>query len=60
MLCVSVVLEDPVVESRRKPFVVLGLGNVLLGDEGVGVRVVEALKEREVPSWVEVIAGGVA
>jgi hydrogenase maturation protease len=52
--------EDLVVESRKKPFVVLGLGNVLLGDEGVGVRVTEALMEQALPSWVEVISGGVA
>lgn len=52
--------EDSIVESRKKPFVVLGLGNVLLGDEGVGVRVAEALEERELPPWVEVISGGVA
>ena len=47
-------------ESRKKPFVVVGLGNVLLGDEGVGVRVVEALSKRTLPSWVEVVSGGVA
>lgn len=39
--------------------IVLGLGNILLRDEGVGVRVIEALVERYVlPSEVEVIDGG--
>ncbi|MFH1007518.1 MAG: hydrogenase maturation protease [Candidatus Latescibacterota bacterium] len=47
-------------EKAKKPFLVLGLGNVLLGDDGVGIRVVEALKERILPRWVEVISGGVA
>lgn len=38
---------------------VLGVGNVLLSDEGVGVRVVEALVARFVlPDGVEVIDGG--
>lgn len=38
---------------------VLGLGNILLSDEGVGVRTVEALLERyELPKQVEVIDGG--
>jgi hydrogenase maturation protease len=38
---------------------ILGLGNILLSDEGVGVRVVEAFQERyEVPEGVEVIDGG--
>lgn len=38
---------------------VLGLGNVLLGDEGIGVRAVEALREGfEFPPAVELIDGG--
>ena len=38
---------------------VLGVGNVLLSDEGVGVRVVEALAERFIlPEGVEVVDGG--
>ena len=37
----------------------LGLGNVLLGDEGVGVRVVERLLERyDFPEGVQVMDGG--
>ncbi|CAK0771136.1 Hydrogenase 2 maturation protease [uncultured Gammaproteobacteria bacterium] len=38
---------------------VLGLGNILLRDEGLGVRVVEALEQRyRVPSGVTVLDGG--
>lgn len=38
---------------------VLGLGNILLGDEGVGVRIVEALAARYVfPEGVEALDGG--
>ena len=38
---------------------VLGLGNVLLGDEGVGVRVIEYLLERyDFPQEVRVMDGG--
>jgi len=38
---------------------VLGLGNILLGDEGVGVRVVERLLEQyEFPEEVRVMDGG--
>jgi len=38
---------------------VLGLGNILLGDEGVGVRVIERLQERyEFPEEVQVVDGG--
>jgi hydrogenase maturation protease len=38
---------------------VLGLGNILLSDEGVGVRVVEALDAaHDLPDEVEVLDGG--
>lgn len=38
---------------------VLGLGNILLGDEGVGVRVIERLLEKYVfPEGVRVMDGG--
>ena len=38
---------------------VLGLGNILLSDEGVGVRVVEALQARfRIPDGVDVVDGG--
>ncbi|MBS1190328.1 MAG: Hydrogenase 2 maturation peptidase Aspartic peptidase family [Rhodocyclaceae bacterium] len=39
--------------------VVLGIGNILLSDEGVGVRVVEQLEAKyDLPPEVEVIDGG--
>lgn len=37
---------------------VLGLGNVILGDEGVGVHVVRALEQRQLPTHVECLDGG--
>jgi len=38
---------------------VLGAGNILLSDEGIGVRVVEALQDRySIPDAVEVLDGG--
>lgn len=37
---------------------VLGIGNVLLRDEGVGVHVVRALEEAELPNGVETLDGG--
>jgi hydrogenase maturation protease len=39
--------------------IVLGVGNILLRDEGVGVRVVETLAERYVlPAEIQVVDGG--
>ena len=40
---------------------VLGVGNILLSDEGIGVRIVEALEARyHLPECVEVLDGGTA
>lgn len=39
---------------------VLGIGNILLRDEGVGVRVVELLKDSDLPEEVELVDGGTA
>lgn len=40
---------------------ILGLGNILMTDEGVGVHTVNEFEKRyEVPSYVEIIDGGAA
>ena len=36
----------------------LGLGNIIMGDEGVGVHVVRALGQHPLPSGVECLDGG--
>ena len=36
----------------------LGLGNVLMGDEGVGVHVVRAIEKHALPAGVECLDGG--
>ena len=43
-----------------KNVLILGLGNILLGDEGVGVRVIEQLFSHPLPDEIEVIDGGTA
>jgi hydrogenase maturation protease len=37
---------------------VLGIGNVLMGDEGIGVHVVRQLEEGAIPDGVELLDGG--
>ena len=37
---------------------VLGIGNVLMGDEGVGVHVIRHLEKQEIPAGVELLDGG--
>lgn len=47
-------------KTTRAPILVLGVGNILLSDEGVGVRVVEAMEQMKMPDNVEVLDGGTA
>jgi hydrogenase maturation protease len=41
-----------------KQTLVLGVGNVLMGDEGVGVRAIEQLQRSPLPDGVELLDGG--
>jgi hydrogenase maturation protease len=47
-----------VLVSGNRKTLVLGLGNVIMGDEGVGVHVVRALEKRTLPAGVECLDGG--
>ena len=42
----------------EEEILILGVGNLLLSDEGVGIHVVRRLEEMSLPSNVEVIDGG--
>lgn len=47
------------VEQTQKRILVIGMGNVLMQDEGVGVRAVEELENRYlIPAQVTVVDGG--
>jgi hydrogenase maturation protease len=46
------------VSTDAKKTLVLGLGNVIMGDEGVGVHVVRALEKHPLPQNVECLDGG--
>lgn len=51
----------PAFDVATKPVLVLGLGNILIQDEGIGVRVVELLQEQyDTPEEVEILDGGTA
>jgi len=44
--------------ERTGDLLVLGIGNVLMGDEGVGVHVVRHIEKLGVPEGVELLDGG--
>lgn len=47
-------------QSDTKHVLILGLGNILLGDEGIGVHIAQRLQEEALPDNVKVIDGGTA
>ena len=44
--------------NSGKKTLVLGLGNILMGDEGIGVHVVRAVEKHTLPAGVECLDGG--
>ena len=44
--------------TNAKKTLVLGLGNVIMGDEGIGVHVVRALEKLRLPENIECLDGG--
>jgi hydrogenase maturation protease len=44
--------------TDNKPILILGIGNILLKDEGIGVHVANKLKDMSLPPDVEVMDGG--
>ena len=45
-------------DATQAKALILGIGNLLLSDEGVGVHAVRKLAERELPAGVDVLDGG--
>ncbi len=45
-------------EKNNRKIVILGIGNVLLTDEGIGVHVANELMKMELPENVSVVEGG--
>ena len=46
-------------KNSRETTLILGIGNIVLGDEGFGVHVVRQLKEKKHPANVRIEEGGV-
>ncbi len=45
-------------EHSPKPILILGIGNILLSDEGIGVRVIEQMQAISLSEDVELVDGG--
>lgn len=56
-------MNAPFAESKTgglqaKPTLILGIGNYLMGDEGVGVHAARRLESEQLPEGVELVDGG--
>lgn len=45
-------------KDKSASILVMGVGNYLMGDEGIGVRIIEALAEQQIPRYMDVLDGG--
>ncbi len=45
-------------EDKSKKVLILGVGNYLMGDEGVGVHIIYEMEEIKLPDYVDVLDGG--
>jgi hydrogenase maturation protease len=50
--------ENVTFDTPARETLIVGLGNPLRGDDGVGVRIVQLLAAQELPDGVEVVDGG--
>ncbi len=50
--------KAPPPHEETKPVLILGIGNLLLRDEGVGVHIVEDMRRMSLPPHVELMDGG--
>ncbi len=50
--------HDYLDSEKKDKILVLGIGNYLMGDEGVGVHVIHALDKIKLPEYVDIIDGG--
>jgi len=41
-----------------KKILILGIGNVLMGDEGIGVHTIKAVEEKSFPEDIDILDGG--
>jgi hydrogenase maturation protease len=45
-------------KDKSNSVLVMGVGNYLMGDEGIGVHVIQEMARRELPEYVDILDGG--
>lgn len=50
---------SPIFSMKQKPIAIIGVGNALMGDEGIGIHAISYLQQFEWPHETELIDAGV-
>ena len=45
-------------KDKSNSFLILGVGNYLMGDEGVGVHLIQEMSKVDLPDYVDILDGG--
>lgn len=45
-------------KDKSKSTLILGVGNYLMGDEGIGVHTIQELSKRNLPEYIDILDGG--
>jgi len=45
-------------KDKSKSILILGVGNYLMGDEGVGVHLIQQMAKKELPNYIDILDGG--
>ena len=51
-------LEQSLFQDKSDRILILGIGNYLMGDEGVGVHLIHKMEEMELPEYMDILDGG--
>lgn len=54
----QVVINSDLQNTEKPSILILGVGNFLMGDEGVGVHIAQQMEKMELPGYVKVVDGG--
>lgn len=45
-------------KDKSNSILIMGVGNYLMGDEGIGVHLIQELAKRELPEYIDILDGG--
>lgn len=45
-------------KDKSNSILVMGVGNYLMGDEGIGVHIIQEMSKRQLPEYIDILDGG--